>query len=632
MTVLCVVLLTTVGVPIPFAPRLTETAVLFLVVGVFVGLAFLVLPACARDRGRIPWYDLACFLVTLGITAFFFINATRLRQESWEFGRAPGPALAMGFAFWLLLLEAARRTAGWTFTIIVLVCSLYPVFAGHVPRPFWGHSLSLMDSVRFHVFSTQSVFGQTTGTLVDLLAGFMLFGAAMQVTGGGRFFADVAAALLGGVRGGTAKVAVLASGLFGMLSGSGVSNVYTIGAVTIPAMIRNGFRPATAAAIEANAGNGGALTPPVMGATAFLMATVLGVPYSSVALAAAIPALLFYASLLLQIDAYAARHGIRGLAATEVPRLWPTVRAGWPFMIVLGVLVVALMRLRNEALAPWIATGTLLLLVAIRDRGRQLPARLADVIRTTGLLMTELTVQLAAVGMLIGSLYVTGMAATLTSELIHLAGSDLVVLLLLGALVSFLLGTGLPVAAAYIFLAIMLAPALVRHGVDPLAAHLFILYWATLSDVTPPVAISVVAASGIAGAPLMRSMVESVRLATVKYVLPFFFVTSPALVLRSDDPVEIVVRCAGVIVAVAGLSYALQGYAPGIGLLARRYSANLVRVVAIFASLLVGGAPFPANLGGLITLAACYALLRRTGGLEPVALTGGTLGDPPRSR
>lgn len=589
--------------------RLAENSYLYLFVGLFCGLTYLLYPAKKSAEATPRWYDVALCLATLAICAYFAASGRQINRESWEFGRPPAQAVILALVFWTLVMEGARRVCGLGFTLLILVFALYPVYAGVLPGPIKGFNLSFTDTVRFHVFSTQSIFGSPTQVTGTLLVGFLAFGVVFQISGAGRFFADLALALLGHVRGGTAKVAILASGLFGMMSGSGVSNVYTTGTATIPAMIRSGFRPDVAAAVEANAGNGGALMPPVMGATAYLMASVLSVPYADVALAAAIPAVLFYLSLFIQLDAYAARHGIQGISRHEAPSLRRTLQNGWMYLVTFGVLIGLLVSLRQEERAPWLATALLALLMLARRETRWTWARLRETLESTGRLLVELVALLAAVGMLIGSLYVSGTAATLTSDLIHLSGGGLVVLLLLGALVSFVLGTGLPVTAAYIFLAIMLAPALVKQGLDPMAVHLFILYWATLSDVTPPVAIAVVAAAGIAGSPLMRTMMEATRLAAVKYALPFFFILSPALVLRSGDAVDFVVTISATVLGVAAIAYALQGYLPWLGVVRETAAGYLARAGLIGGGLCLAVPTAPIRLAGLMVILGVYLVM-----------------------
>jgi TRAP transporter 4TM/12TM fusion protein len=534
----------------------------------------------------VPWYDVLLFFTALGSSLYFAWNGERMVREAWEF-QAPALAVGVGIVLWLLLLEGSRRVGGWSLALILLAFSLYPVYAGRLPGPIAGFSLSFADTIRYQTASVEAVLGIPMRVFGNLLVGFILFGVALHATGAGRFFTGISMALLGTVRGGTAKVAIVASGLFGTMSGSSVSNVLATGTVTIPAMKRTGFRPEDAAALEANASSGGVLTPPVMGAVAFVMASVLGTPYVNVAAAAAVPALLFYLSLFLQIDGYAARYGIRGLPREELPSLGTTIKEGWFYVLAFGLLVFLLVHLRQEALAPVYATAVLLLLAMLRKDTRLTIPRLRAFVISTGQILVELVTILAAVGLLIGGLTVTGVLGTFTSDVIRISGENVTVLVLLTAVACFILGTGLTITASYIFLAIMVAPALVQQGMNPMAVHLFILYWAVLSEITPPVALSVVAASSIAGAPVMRSMMEAMRFGAVKYALPFFFVYNPALVLQEAAPLVVIEILVGAIVGLALVAYALQGYLPWVGTLSTNLPGHATRVLLTGAGLLL---------------------------------------------
>jgi TRAP transporter 4TM/12TM fusion protein len=575
---------------------------------------FLLFPPREEASRGVPWYDTLAFLAAFGSSLYFAWNAERMVREAWEFA-APTPAVGVGVLLWLLLLEGARRTGGLSLAILLLVFSLYPVYAGHLPGPIAGFSLSFADTIRYQTASVEAVLGIPMRVFGTLLIGFILFGAALDVTGAGRFFTGIAMALLGHVRGGTAKVAIVASGLFGTMSGSAVSNVLATGVVTIPAMKRTGFRPEDAAAVEANASSGGVLTPPVMGAVAFVMASILSIPYVQVA-AAAVPAALFYLSLVLQVDAYAARHGIRGLPRNELPSVRRTFTEGWFYVFAFLVLVVLLVHLRQEALAPFYATATLLVLAMIRPETRWTAARALRLLESSGRILAELVTILAAVGLLIGGLSVTGVIGTITSDMIRIAGGSVTALILMTAIACFILGTGLTITAAYIFLAIMVAPALIKQGMDPVAVHLFILYWAVLSEITPPVALSVVAASSLAGAPVMRSMMQAMKFGTVKYALPFFFVYNPALVLQGGTLVTMVEVLAAAVLGLALVAYAVQGYLPGIGALQATAGGYLVRVVLVTAGLLLALPERLTTVVGLVLAASTYAvaaLLDRSG-------------------
>ncbi len=584
---------------------LLENRYLYLLLATFFAPVFLLFPAAGPATARVPWYDAVLAAGAMACCGYFAWNAERMVAEAWEF-QAPPAAVVVGVALWLLLLEGARRTGGRALAVILLVFSLYPVYAGRLPGPIAGFNLSFADTIRYQTGSVEAILGIPMRVFGTLLVGFILFGVTLHVTGAGRFFTNISMALLGTVRGGTAKVAIVASGLFGTMSGSSVSNVLATGVVTIPAMKRTGFRPEDAAAVEANASSGGVLTPPVMGAVAFVMASILSTPYVSIAAAAAVPAGLYYLSLFLQVDGYAAKYGIRGLPRAELPRLAATIRDGWFYVIAFALLVFLLVHLRQEALAPFYATAALMALAMVRADTRWTPRRALAFLVSSGHVLTELVTILAAVGMLIGGLTVTGVIGTFTSDLIRIAGGDVTVLLLVTALACFVLGTGLTITAAYIFLAIMVAPALVQQGMNPLAVHMFILYWAVLSEITPPVALSVVAASSLAGAPVMRSMMEAMRFGAVKYALPFFFVYNPVLVLQGGTWLLTVEVLAAAITGLALVAYALQGYLPRVGAIAGTPLGYAVRAVLLASGLLLALPERITTILGLTAGAAVY--------------------------
>lgn len=629
------------GLTIPLTFLIWEFTYLYVLVGLFTAMGFLMFPASAKHADRVQWYDVALALIALGTSLYFAVNAPYMNQTGWEF-RSPLPATIAGGIFVLLILESVRRTNGLSFAIIVSLCALYPIVAGVLPGPIKGSGVSFENTIRYHAFSPNSIMGPTTQVVGNLLIGFTLFGMALFMTGAGTFFTDICMGLLGHVRGGSAKVAICASGLYGMLSGSGVSNVLSTGTITIPAMKRTGFTPQVAAAVEANAASHGAMTPPVMGATAFLMAVFLGIPYSTIAIGAAIPAILFYYSMFVQIDSYAGKRDMKGLDRSELPKIGPTLWFGAPYIFALTLLVVLLVVMKRESQAPWFTAIILIAITQIRKETRWNWKKAGEFFAAAGRLLAGLVPLLAAVGMLVGSLFVTGTAASITSDLVHISAGNLYVMLLMGALMSFILGTGLPGSAAYIFLGIMMAPALVKEGLNPLAVHMFLLYWANLADVTPPTAISVVAAAGVAGSPVMPTMMEAMRMAFVKYLLPFFFILSPALVLQDTDPLDFVVRCTLATLGITVIAYGMQGYLPFAGTIASTWAGRLGQTALVLAGMALAF-PNPAadiiGTGGSLLLYGLFifagrlgwrSLIERRPG-EPIAGTVSTQGMVPSS-
>ncbi len=540
---------------------------LYLLVGTMLSMVFIVFPAYSnQSRDSVPWYDVVLGLAVLTAASYLFSNSLAITEAGWEYG-APLWAQWLAMAVWVLVLEAGRRTGGWPVFFVVLVVSWYPTFAENewLPTTIQGFQSSPLEAAAFHVYSIESLLGIPMRAFGLLVFGFLLFGVALQFTGAGGFFISFAFALLGHVRGGPAKVAIFSSGLFGSMSGGPVTNVLTTGTLTIPAMRRIGISAKTAGAIEACASTGGVMMPPIMGATAFVMADFLKISYAEVAIAAVIPSLLYYYGLYMQIDAYAARNELEGLPREELPNLKQVMLDGWYYIFVFVFLVVMLVFWKQEARAPFIATLLLLAINQFSSKHRMNLHRFYRFVQAGVQLLAELAGILCAVGLIIGALVGTGMAGTITNDLVFLAGDNVLLLLIMGAATSFILGIGMTVTAAYIFLAIILAPALIKSGLDPLPVHMFMLYWGMLSFITPPVALGAFAAASVAGSKPMETGFEAMRLGTIIYFIPFFFVFNPALLLLGDWATAggigaILLVNVTAIIGVMLLAGALQGY------------------------------------------------------------------------
>jgi TRAP transporter 4TM/12TM fusion protein len=568
-----------------------DNAYLYVLCALLVGIVFLFLPAGARARhDGVPWYDVVLYLLSLGVFGYFALNSNRILSEAWEF-MAPTTAVWVAALGWLLLLEATRRAGGTAVFIVVALVSLYPVFAGQMPGPIAGLPQPFNTTAAYHFTSSESVLGIPTRAFGELVIGFVMFGAVLQYTGAAQFFNNIAFALFGVVRGGPAKVSIFASGLMGSVSGSVVSNVLTTGVVTIPAMKRTGFSPAYAGGVEACASTGGVLMPPIMGATAFVMASFLGIPYATVVLAAIIPSLLFYFGLFIQIDGYAAKKGLRGLPRAELPAIARTFAEGWQYIFVFALLVWMLLVLQQEAIAPFYATALLLIINQVWPRHRLNWKRFVALAEGVSKSLAELAALLAGVGLIIGSLSVTGLAGTLANDLVYLAGNNVYVLLVMGALTSFIFGMGMTITACYIFLAIVLAPPLVASGFDPVAVHLFMMYWGMVSFITPPVALASFVAAGLAGAAPLKVGLQSMRLGSTMYFVPFFFVLNPALIMRGE-PMEIAIVVVTAFIGILLIASAIEGYLIGFGKLGAHPAGWAARV------LLLGGGLMMALPGG----------------------------------
>lgn len=540
---------------------LVDNTFLYLEIGFFLSISFLLYPLRRGDVDRIRLLDWGLFAACIVVSGYLALHGPDISDFGWVH-RAPPLATAAAVLLVVLALEGVRRVGG---TVMLIVCgffAVYPMVAHLMPGVFWSPQLDPLAVLREHALGTESILGLPIRVVTEVLMGYLIFGAALIVTGGGKVFMDLALALLGRTRGGTAKVAVVSSALFGSLSGSVLSNVVTTGKLTIPAMRRSGFPPAYAAGVEACASTGGTLMPPVMGAVAFIMADFLRVPYSSVAIAALVPSLLFYLTLLVQVDLFAARNSLSTATQEDIPALGTVLAGGWHHILGLVLLTYLLLRLRMETLAPYWAT---LFVVGISILRRQVRLSvLASLLRESTSTVTNIFAILVGVGMVIGTLSFTGVGPAFSRELLLLSGGSVYLLLVLGALTSFILGMGMTITACYLLLAVILPPPLIEAGLSPIAVHLFILYWGMLSFITPPVALAALAAGSIAGVDPMTAGFKSMRLGSVLFLLPFVFVLNPELILEGT----LMACLLATLTATAGIiliSFALEGWAYWVG-------------------------------------------------------------------
>lgn len=543
------------------AVRIISTGYYYLVIGFFGFIGFLAYPAVKAHKDRVRWFDWILGVAILGVSIWLTLNAQTIIDRGWAGGRTPLDVAIIAGVFVVLVLEALRRTGETILFVFCLVFGAYPLFADSMPGFLWGVEFSLKGTLAVHALGNESIIGIPTQVVADTLIGFLVFGVVLAKTGGGEFFMNFASALMGTTRGGPAKVAVVSSGFFGMLSGSPTSNVLTTGTLTIPTMKKTGYPAVYAGAVEACASTGGALMPPVMGTAAFIMANFLNVPYSEVVVAAFLPAILFYMALLFQTDLFAARNGLRGLKRADVPPLLPTIKQGWYYLIAIVALTVLLLTYRIEAEAPFYIALFLLAVAILRGmRGRGV----AEVIVDTGQSVAQIICLIAGIGLIVGAMSATGVANSFSRELVQYAHGSVPLLLLFGAITSFILGMGMTASACYIFLAIVLAPALIQAGLDPMASHLYIFYWGIVSFITPPVALAAIAAASIAKADAMATGFKAIRIGCLLLLLPVLFVLQPALILKGEIPV-IVQACITATAAIVLLAAAFEGYLYKVG-------------------------------------------------------------------
>ncbi|MBN9004310.1 MAG: TRAP transporter permease [Rhizobiales bacterium] len=579
-----------------------NTEYFYLLIALMLPFTFLIFPGAETSPlDRIPWYDVLLFVMTIGASIELMMHVRKAAEAGWEFGGAPTSVIVAGLLMWAVLMEALRRTGGWSLLLSVFPFTVYPLFAeSSWLGPFRGTESTIEQATSYHVLSGESLLGIPIQAFADTVIGFLVFGTALMMTGAGKFFINLAFALCGTFRGGAAKVCIFASGLLGMMSGSIISNVLTAGTMTIPVMKKSGFRASYAGAIEACASTGAVLAPPVMGATAFVIAQFLNISYAEVAMAAIIPAALYYLGLFMQVDSYAARHGLKGIPRSELPRVIDTIKAGWYYVFVIALLIVMLLYFKRESHAPFYATALLLVLNQLFSKDtRWTFTTITRFLETNGRTFVELIGILAGCGLLIGAFSMTGVVSSLANDLLRIAGNNAFLLLATCALTSLILGLGLTTTACYIFLAILVAPALEKLGLNRMAVHMFIFYWGMLSSITPPVAIASFAAAGIAGSPAMKTGWESMWVGSIIYFLPFFFVLNPALVLQGDSPYLVALGL--MMLAAFGTLFicgGIQGYQVGVGDLRKAGSLEWpLRVL-----LVIGGFVVATPGGGIMPL------------------------------
>ncbi len=592
--------------------KVMELGYHYLLIALFLPFAFLLLPFRKGETAATPWYDIILALLAFATPFYLFLRANDVLLQAWA-ARAPIEGLIAGAILWFLPLEAARRAAGLPMTVIALILSVYPLFAPYMPGILVGPPIDFDRLISYHAFSSESILGIPMWAFGRIIVGYLVFASALVATGGGQFFINFALGLLGHVRGGPAKVAVAASALLGTLSGSAVVNVVTTGTITIPTMKKTGYPGYYAGAIEACASTGGILMPPVMGAVAFIMAALLGVPYADIVIAAIVPATLYYLALFVQADFYAAKTGLRGLPRNEIPSLSQTLKDGWYFIFAILLLIFFLFYLRLEAMAPFYATGALFLMAFVRRQTRPTPTSFVRFLQQTGTSIVEIVSILVPIGLILGALAVTGLAYSLSSGLVSITGGNLALLLILGALASYIMGMGATITACYVFLALTVSPVLIGLGIDPIAAHLFVMYGAMLSSITPPVALASYVAATVAEAPFMKTAMQAVRLGAMLFVLPFFFVLKPEFILKGSPLaiLEVVVTAVlGIIIAAAGL----EGYLWKVGRL-----SNPVRFLFFGAGILILVPIMWTEISGAILFVAVLPvlLLRRKASAAP---------------
>lgn len=495
--------------------------------GLFCMLGFLLFPASASGRKSVQLVDIALCLASVGFMTYLGVNYDTMYDRV---GFAPTVAdTVWGTIAVLLSLELARRVLGWFFPILGALCIAYALFGGGLPG-IWGHRGYEFNRTMSMLYSTEGLFGFAVSAAATYIVLFVTFGAFLRATGVGGVFINLATAVAGRARGGPAKVAVIASALFGTISGSSMGNVATVGTLTIPLMKRTGYSPAFAGAVEAAASTGGQLMPPIMGSVAFVLAEATMTPYRNVMLAALIPAICYFATVYFVIDFEAAKLGLRGTPPEQTPRARTVLRDGWTLLLPIAVLVAMIVIANRSVVQGALASIAVALVVDLIKRRRLM--RLSEVLKSLregAVGSLEAVAACGCAGILVGVFSLTGVGNRFVDLVLAYGQNQLEVALVMTMLVTIVLGFPLPTVAAYIITAAVGAPVLIHLGVPQLTAHLFIMYYACVSTLTPPVALAAFTAASIAGADPNKTSWIATRLSVAAYIVPFVFIYNPAI-------------------------------------------------------------------------------------------------------
>lgn len=530
-----------------------------------------------QEEFGLKWYDailLLSALISLGYVIFFYDDVI----QYYTLGKLDTKGIILTAMLWVPLLEALRRKVGFTLPILILVMVFITVFQKHLPGILSGAGYPIERLFFGSYVGVDGIFGMTLGIAATIIIIFIFFGALFEMAGAGKWFMDLAMALTGWSKGGPAKVAVVSSAFFGSISGSPSSNVATTGAITIPLMKKSGYSAKFAAAAETVASTGGNILPPVMGATAFVMAEWIGVTYGEIIVAALIPALLYYFVTFMSVHFQAYRAGVQTVSMENIQSFWSIFKRGWFYLIPMAVLVYVLVFLKYPPTLAGIIAVPVVIAVSYLSKDRTLwitPIKFVTACYMTVKRWLVVVAICASVGIFVGALSLSGLGNKFSRFLLDVADERLVILLIFIGICSIILGMGMDAMPAYITLATLLAPAVIQLGVPDLSAHLFVIYWGLASFITPPVCVAVYVAIGISGSKVWETGWEAVKIGIACYLIPYAFILNPELVMMGSSA-EIIYKVIVMAIGCIFLAAGFQGY--GLTLL------NLVERVLLIAS------------------------------------------------
>lgn len=549
----------------------------------------LALPWILLVPGQTGWLRISGIALTvIGVAATLWV-AVMHRTLANQYGFIESPfQMAVGFVLLAVVLEAARRAIGWPLPLVALLALLYGLFGQHIPGEFGHSGTPLASFIGTLTIAEGGIWGSLTGVSVSVVAIFVIFGAVLNAGEAGQGFMNVASAAAGRLRGGAAKVSVLSSALFGSISGSASANVASTGAVTLPAMTRLGYPKRLAAAVEAVASSGGQIMPPLMGAGAFVMVELTGVPYTQIMAAALLPAILYFVAVWIGVDAYASRYDLKGIAAEDAPS-WRTVAVTSAFFAVpFVVLLVGLFVIRvTPQYAASLAILAAFVLLFFNARGigtwRETAARIEEACLNAARQVSMIAAIIICASIIIGVLAITGLGVKITSLILSGAGGMLWPALLLTALACLVLGMEVPTTAAYVICVSVAGPALRELGLDTLQAHLFVFWFALLSTITPPVCGAVFIAAGMIGENWLKVAITAMSLGFGLYIIPLAMIANPALISLSSSPVAAVATAAQIALGLAMMSIGMIRKRLGM----KRFGLVIAGALIIFAPVLM---------------------------------------------
>ncbi len=528
-------------------------------VALMLFMAFMIYPARAKSsRSKLSWIDVGFAFISLSVAAYIWIDYEGFITRM---GMPNNMDVIMGTALILLVLEASRRISGWPLVILSGLFLAYGLFGQNMPSIFMHRGYTWSKLVNHIFINTEGIYGTSVSVAASYIFLFILFGTVMNKSGMGQFFNDIALALAGHTKGGPAKVAVIASGFLGSINGSAVANVVTTGAFTIPLMKKTGYSSEFSGSVEASASVGGQLLPPVMGAAAFIMAEMLGMRYSIIVVSAAIPALLYYLGILVQVQLRASKNNLTGIPKSELPRVGDVMRSRGHLM--LPILFLLYMLLFSKTTVIFSAFCTIIVTIGVsmlKTETRMSVKDIFDAFDEATRSVVSVAIACAVVGIVIGVVSLTGFGLNMANAIIQLGSSSLLATLVLTMITCMILGMGLPSIPAYLITATMAAPALVQLGIPALAAHMFVFYFAMFANLTPPVALASFAAAGISGGDPMKTGFQSVKLALAGFVVPYMFVYNNALLLIETTPLVAIRVTITAIIGVFMIGIATEGY------------------------------------------------------------------------